>query len=106
MEFPQELLRKMNNIKPIRILHVFFSGSTSGYRPGWGRFDTITELLREKGYDVWILGYAQNWSNLKRKILGSIDIDTKNKIINITQPRWLASMDVLIHNFILLGGLG
>jgi len=106
MVFQLGLLRKMNNIKPIRILHVFFSGSTSGYRPGWGRFDTITELLREKGYDVWILGYAQNWSNLKRKILGSIDIDTKNKIINITQPRWLAAIDVLINNFILLGGLG
>jgi glycosyltransferase involved in cell wall biosynthesis len=96
----------MNNIKPIRILHVFFSGSTSGYRPGWIRFDTITNLLREKGFDVWILGYAQNWSNLKRKILGGIDVDTKNKIINITQPRWLAAIDVLIHNFILLGGLG
>jgi glycosyltransferase involved in cell wall biosynthesis len=106
MEFLQELLRKMNNIKRIRILHVFFSGSTSGYRPGWIRFDTITELLREKGFDVWILGYAQNWSNLKRKILGGIDVDTKNKIINITQPRWLAAIDVLINNFILLGGLG
>jgi glycosyltransferase involved in cell wall biosynthesis len=93
-------------MKPIRILHVFFSGSTSGYRPVWIRFDSITELLREKGFDVWILGYAQNWSNLKRKILGSIDVDIKNKIINITQPRWLAAMDVLIHNFILLGGLG
>jgi len=106
MEFQLGLLRKINNIKPIRILHVFFSGSTSGYRPGWIRFDTITELLREKGFDVWILGYAQNWSNLKRKILGSIDVDAKNKIINITQPRWLAAIDVLIHNFILLGGLG
>jgi len=106
MEFLLKLLRKMNNIKPIRILHVFFSGSTSGYRPGWGRFDTITELLREKGFDLWVLGYAQNWSNLKHKILGSIDVDTKNKIINITQPRWLAVIDVLIHNFILLGGLG
>jgi glycosyltransferase involved in cell wall biosynthesis len=106
MGFQLRLLRKMNNIKPIRILHVFFSGSTSGYRPGWGRFDTMTELLREKGFDVWILGYAQNWSNLKRKILGSIDVDEKNKIINITQPRWLAAIDVLIHNFILLGGLG
>jgi glycosyltransferase involved in cell wall biosynthesis len=93
-------------MKPIRILHVFFSGSTSGYRPGWIRFDTITELLREKGFDIWILGYAQNWSNLKRKILGGIDVDTKNKIINITQPRWLAAIDVLINNFILLGGLG
>jgi glycosyltransferase involved in cell wall biosynthesis len=93
-------------MKPIRILHVFFSGSTSGYRPGWIRFDTITELLREKGFDAWVLGYAQNWSNLKRKILGGIDVDTKNKIINITQPRWLAAIDVLINNFILLGGLG
>jgi hypothetical protein len=106
MEFQLGLLRKMNNKKPIRILHVFFSGSTSGYRPGWIRFDTITELLREKGFDIWILGYAQNWSNLKRKILGGIDVDTKNKIINITQPRWLAAIDVLINNFILLGGLG
>jgi hypothetical protein len=79
-------------MKPIRILHVFFSGSTSGYRSVWIRFDTITELLREKGFDVWILGYAQNWSNLKRKILGSIDVDIKNKIINITQPRWLAAL--------------
>jgi len=96
----------MNNIKPIRILHAFFSVSTSGYRPGWGRFDMITELLRGKGFDVWVLGYAQNWSNIKRKILGSIDVDAKNKIINITQPRWLAAIDVLIHNFILLGGLG
>jgi len=96
----------MNNKKPIRILHVFHGISASGYRPGWIRFDSITELLREKGFDVWILGYAQNWSNLKRKILGSIDVDTKNKIINITQPRWLAAIDVLIHNFILLGGLG
>ena len=96
----------MNNIKPIKILHVFFSGSTSGYRPGWARFDTITELLREKGFDVWVLGYAQNWSNIKRKILGSINIDLKNKIINITKPRWLAAIDVLINNFILLGGLG
>jgi glycosyltransferase involved in cell wall biosynthesis len=106
MVFQLGLLRKMNNIKSIRILHVFFSGSTSGYRSGWIRFDTITELLREKGFDVWILGYAQNWSNLKRKILGSIDVDTKNKIINITQPRWLAAIDVLINNFILLGGFG
>jgi glycosyltransferase involved in cell wall biosynthesis len=80
--------------------------STYGYRPGWGRFDTMTELLREKGFDVWILGYAQNWLNLKRKILGGTDVDTKNKIINITQPRWLAAIDVLINNFILLGGLG
>jgi len=106
MEFLLKLLRKMNNIKPIRILHAFFSVSTSGYRPGWGRFDMITELLRGKGFDVWVLGYAQNWSNIKRKILGSIDVDAKNKIINITQPRWLAAIDVLIHNFILLGGLG
>jgi glycosyltransferase involved in cell wall biosynthesis len=106
MVFQLRLLRKMSNIKPIRILHVFFSGSTAGYKPGWDRFDTITELLREKGFDVWVLGYAQNWSNLKRKILGSIDIDLKNKIINITQPRWLAAIDVLINNFILLGGFG
>jgi glycosyltransferase involved in cell wall biosynthesis len=96
----------MNNIKPIRILHVFFSGSASGYRPGWGRFDTITELLRERGFDVWILGYAKNWSNIKRKILGSIDIDSKNKIINITKPRWASVIDVITYNFILLDGIG
>jgi glycosyltransferase involved in cell wall biosynthesis len=96
----------MKNIKPIRILHVFLSGSTSGYRPGWMRFDTITELLREKGFDVWVLGYAQNWSNLKHKILGSIEIDAKNKIINITQPKWLKAIDVLRRIFLLLGGLG
>jgi len=96
----------MNNIKTTRILHVFFSGSTSGYTPGWIRFDTITELLREKGLDVWILGYAQNWSSLKNKLVGTIDIDYKNKIINITQPRWLAALDVLLNNLLLLGGLG
>jgi len=95
----------MNSIKPIRILHIYFFNSLTGYKPGWDRFDTITELLRERGYDVWILGFTQNWLGIKRKILGNIDIDLKNKIINITQPRWLASINVLFHNFILIGGI-
>jgi glycosyltransferase involved in cell wall biosynthesis len=107
MVFQLGLLKKMNNIKSIRILHVFFSGSTSGYKPGWDRFDTITELLREKGFDVWVLGYAQNWSNLKRKILGSIDIDLKNKIINITQPRWLSTLEYYsTYNLVFIMGIG
>lgn len=91
-------------VKPVKILLVFYD--LTGYKPGWDRFHTITELLRERGYDVWILGFTQNWLGIKRKILGGIDIDLKNKIINITQPRWLAAIDTLLfHNFILFWGI-
>jgi len=88
----------MRNMKPIRIAHVAYI-----LVPGWGRFDTINELLRDRGFDVWIIWYLQNWQSIKRKILGSIDIDLKNKIINITLPRWLEAINVLINQFILNG---
>jgi glycosyltransferase involved in cell wall biosynthesis len=94
----------VNNKKLSRILFTFLA---SGYRLNWDRFNTIIELLREKGFDVWVLGYAQNWSSIKRKILGSIDIDLKNKIINITQPRWLSTIEYYsTYNLVFIMGIG
>ena len=88
----------MKSMKPIRIAHVAYI-----LIPGWGRFDTINELLRNGGFDVWIIWYIQNWSCIKHKILGNIEVDLKNKIINITIPRWLVAINVLINQFILDG---
>jgi len=85
-------------MKPIRVAHVAYI-----LIPGWSRFDTINELLRDRGFDVWIIWYIHKWSSIKHKIFGSIEVDPKNKIINISPPRWLAALNVLINQF---GGMG
>lgn len=93
-----------NNKDKIKILNVFFSNSASGYRKGWNRFDIFTGLLRKKDCEVWILGYLQNWKNNKEKLFGKIHMDYNNKIINLTQPRWIDSIDVIFNNLGFLGG--
>ena len=95
----------MSKLKP-KILHVYFSHSASGYRPGWARFDILTEMFRRKGYEAWILGYKMKWSSLKQKLFGGIEIDKNSKVINLIIPHWLSTIDVFLNNLFLIGGFG
>jgi len=87
----------------MKIVHVYFGWGQTGYRPGWQRFDIITEELAKAGNQVYIIGLAYRWRSWRDRLLGKVE--RKSSATDLIPPRPLATLDVILGKLGFLDGL-
>ena len=80
----------------MKIIHMYFGWSYTGYRKGWQRFDFITSELRKAGHEVYVIGLKKTWNDKKQKLLGYFE--KTDEAINIIGPKWTSMIGNVFIN--------